>query len=155
MIADDLASTQDPGYGNLYYSLLWQKLENLTTISIHKTIIDLASLWRTSWENAGRPSPMSIQTTGSDPNVYYLAEAYPIPFNSSVNIKLTISESGFVSLKIYNLIGQEVAVLVSEKLTPGSYKYTWSCTDGIASGVYLYRLQAGNRIETGKLVLMK
>jgi hypothetical protein len=155
MIADDLASAQDPGYENLYYSILWEELEDLTTISIHKAIIDLASLWRTAWENAGRPSPLGIRSTNSDPEVYYLAEAYPNPFNSSTNIKFSIPQSEFVSLKIYNMIGQELAVLVSRELTPGTYKYTWSSTGGIASGVYLYRLQAGDHIETGKMVLMK
>jgi hypothetical protein len=155
MIADDLASAQDPGYENLYYSILWEELEDLTTISIHKAIIDLASLWRTAWENAGRPSPLGIRSTNSDPEVYYLAEAYPNPFNSSTNIKLSIPKSGLVSLKIYNLIGQELAVLVSQKLTPRTYKYIWSPTSGIASGVYLYRLQAGDDVETRKMVLMK
>ena len=155
MIADDLASAQDPGYDNLYYSILWEELEDLTTTSIHKAIIDLASLWRTAWENAGRPSPLGIRSTNSDPEVHYLAEAYPNPFNSSTNIKLSIPKSGLVSLKIYNLIGQELAVLASENLTPGTYKYTWSPTDGIASGVYLYRLQAGDDVETKKMVLMK
>jgi hypothetical protein len=155
MIADDLASAQDPSYGNLYYSILWQKLENLTIISINKAIIDLASLWKTAWENAGRPSPLGIHSTNSDPGNYYLAEAYPNPFNSSTNIKFSIPRSGFVSLKIYNLIGQEVAIMVSENLTPGTYKFTWSPTGGITSGVYLYRLQTGDYIETGKLVLMK
>lgn len=154
MIADDLASVQDPSYGNIYYNIMWQELEHLTTLSIHKAIIDLATLWKTAWENAGSPSPLNIQANNEDLEIYDLAETYPNPFNSSTNIKLSIPKSGFVSLKIYNLIGQEVAMLVSEKLISGEYKYTWNASR-FASGVYLYKLQAGDYVETRKMVLMR
>jgi hypothetical protein len=154
MIADDLASAQDPSYDVIYYSILWQELEYLTTISIHKAIIDLATLWKTAWENAGRPSPLRIQSNNYDPKVYYLSEAYPNPFNSFTNIKLSIPKPGIVSLKIYNLIGQEVATLVSEKLIPGTYEYTWNASD-YATGVYLYRLQSGEYLETRKILLIR
>jgi len=75
-----------------------------------------------------------------------------------------------VSLKIFNILGEEVATLVSERLSAGSYTYQWSRPNGIASGVYLYRLsigslttksghsvagEAGDFIETRKMVLMK
>jgi len=154
LIADDLASAQDPNFGNIYYSILWQELEHVTTISIHKAIIDIATLWRTAWENAGSPAPLSIQSNNYNPEIYFLSEAYPNPFNPSTNFKLAIPKSGFVSLKIYDLIGREVATLVSEKLTPGTYKYTWNAS-GLASGVYLYRIQAGDYVKTRKMVLLQ
>jgi hypothetical protein len=155
MIADDLASAQDPNYGNNYYSILWQELERLTTISIHKAIIDLASLWRTAWENANSPSPLAIQLIEHNPKTYFLTDAYPNPFNPTTNIELSILKSGFVSLKIYNLLGQEVATLVSENLAAGTYKYTWNAF-GFTSGVYFYRLEVNTGfVQTKKLVLLK
>ncbi len=155
IIADNLAWAQDPNYTTAYYNILWQKLELLTTISIHKAIIDLASLWRTAWENADSPSPVDIQSIEHNPKIFFLADAYPNPFNPCTNIKLSIPKSGFVSMKIYNLRGQEVATLVSEKLTPGTYKYRWNAS-GFASGVYFYRLQVNTGfIQSKKLVLLQ
>ena len=155
MNADDLASAQDPNYGSTYYSILWQQLEQLTTICIQNAILDLASIWRTAWENAGSPSPLSIQPNSHNPESYFLAEAYPNPFNPTTNIKLTVPKSAVVSLKIYNLVGQEVAELVSERLTPGTYEYQWNAS-GFASGVYFYRLETNTGfIQTKKLVLLK
>ena len=154
MIADDLASAQDPNYGTTYYNIMWQELENLTTLSIHKAILDLASLWKTAWEDAGRPSPLTRQSMSENPEFFYLVDAYPNPFNAATNIQLSLPEAGFVSLKIYNLMGQEVGILVSEKLLPGTYRYRWNAS-GFASGVYVYRLQTGNYFETRKIILMK
>ena len=155
MNADDLASAQDPNYGSTYYSILWQQLEQLTTICIQNAILDLASIWRTAWENAGSPSPLSIQPNSHNPESYFLAEAYPNPFNPTTNIKLTVPKSAVVSLKIYNLVGQEVAELVSERLTPGTYEYQWNAS-GFASGVYFYRLETNSGfVQTKKLILIK
>jgi predicted GH43/DUF377 family glycosyl hydrolase len=89
------------------------------------------------------------------PNGYLLHQNYPNPFNPSTNIEFSIPKSEFVTLKVYNILGEEVAMLVSEKLTAGSYKYDWSRTAGMASGVYLYRLQAGNYIEAKKMILLR
>ena len=154
MIADELASAQDPDYGNIYYSILWQELENLTTISIHKAIIDLATLWKTAWVNAGSPSPLSIHSNNYDPEIYYLAETYPNPFNASTNIEFRIPKKEFVTLKIFNVLGEEVAILVSENLIPGIYKYTWNASN-LASGVYLYRLEAEGYVQIRKMILVR
>ncbi|MGA2625183.1 MAG: T9SS type A sorting domain-containing protein [Bacteroidota bacterium] len=61
---------------------------------------------------------------------------------------------GFVSLKVYDILGREVATLVNEEKPPGEYTVTWNA-EGVASGIYYYRLQAGNYIETKKLLLLK
>lgn len=58
------------------------------------------------------------------------------------------------TLKIYNLLGQEVSALVSDKLTPVNYKYTWDASN-FSSGVYLYKLEAGQSLESKKLLLLK
>jgi len=79
---------------------------------------------------------------------------YPNPFNISTNIQFSIPKSDFVTLKIYNLLGQEVATMVHEKLKEGSHTVSWNAT-GFASGVYLYRLQTERYTEIKKLVLIK
>jgi len=88
------------------------------------------------------------------PHEYSLSQNYPNPFNPSTTIEFSIPKSEFVTLKIYNLLGQEVATLVSDKLTPGEYKYTWDASQ-LASGVYIYKLETDNFNSTKKLILLK
>jgi hypothetical protein len=85
---------------------------------------------------------------------YTLLQNYPNPFNPITNIEFSIPKSKFVTLKVYNILGEEVATLVSEKLNAGKYKYDWNA-GSLASGVYLYRLQTGEYIETKKMILMR
>jgi len=155
MIADDLAYTQDNDYGSIYYNILWQELEQLTTISMQKAILNLASIWRTAWENAGGPSPVSIQSTNRTSESYFLSKAYPNPFNASTTIEFSIPEPEFVTLKLYTSPGREIATLISKDLKPGNYKYIWNASV-FASGVYFYRLQLNNGLlQTNKLILLR
>jgi hypothetical protein len=85
---------------------------------------------------------------------FRLSQNYPNPFNPTTTIEFDLPHPQFVTLNIYNVIGEKVATLVSEKLTEGKYKYEWN-TPKYASGVYMYRLQAGEYIETKKMVLMR
>ena len=85
---------------------------------------------------------------------YMLAQNYPNPFNPSTNITFILPKKSFVSLKIYDLLGREVATLISNDLLAGSYTRTWNA-EQLSSGVYFYRLQAGTFTETKKLILLK
>ena len=85
---------------------------------------------------------------------YALKQNYPNPFNPVTNIKFQISKSEFVTLKIYNTLGQEVETLVSKKLAAGNYSYNWDAS-GFASGVYMYNFTAGKFSETKKLILLR
>jgi hypothetical protein len=100
-----------------------------------------------------------IPTKIEDENIilseYILNQNYPNPFNPITTIAFDLPKSSKVTLKIFNILGEEVATFVSDRLSAGSYSYDWSRTGGIASGVYLYRLQAGNFVETKKMVLMR
>jgi hypothetical protein len=88
------------------------------------------------------------------PTQFQLKQNYPNPFNPSTQIKFQISNSNFVTLEIYDLLGHRVATLVNEKLNAGIHTLEWTAT-GNSSGVYLYRLQAGNYSQTKKLILLK
>jgi photosystem II stability/assembly factor-like uncharacterized protein len=86
---------------------------------------------------------------------FSLSQNYPNPFNPSTNIRYKIPKNSFVILKVYNILGKEIATLVNEKLSPGEYESTF---DGgnLPSGVYFYSLYAdGVRIDTKKMVLLK
>jgi len=88
------------------------------------------------------------------PKKYFLSQNYPNPFNPKTTIEFSIPKSEFVTLKIYNLLGQEVALLVSDKLKTGNYKYTWDA-GSLSSGVYFYELKAGNYVKSQKMILLK
>ena len=88
------------------------------------------------------------------PSIFSLSQNYPNPFNPSTKIKFDIPKGSLVKLKVYDILGREVAVLVNEKLTAGIYEYDWNAS-ALPSGVYFYRLEAGDFIETKRMVLVK
>jgi len=83
-----------------------------------------------------------------------LQQNYPNPFNPSTTIEFDLPKTGEVTLKVFNILGKEIATLVTTRLSAGSHTYKWEATNS-ASGVYLYRLEAGDYIETRKMILMK
>ena len=85
---------------------------------------------------------------------YSLNQNYPNPFNPSTTISFNLPLRSFVSLKVFDLIGREVATIVSEELQSGKYSRQWNALD-LPSGIYFYRLQAGAFVETRKLILLK
>ena len=83
-----------------------------------------------------------------------LMQNYPNPFNPTTTIKYQIPANSFVTLKIYNILGQEVATLVNEMEITGSYSVLFNA-DNLASGIYIYRLQAGTMVKMKKMILLK
>ena len=88
------------------------------------------------------------------PDDYELQQNYPNPFNPNTTINFSIPDASFVSLKVFNSIGQEIKTLVSKELNAGNYKYDWDAKN-FTSGIYFYTIQAGNFIETKKMILLK
>jgi len=88
------------------------------------------------------------------PDMYALGQNYPNPFNPTTQIGYSIPGMGYVSLKVYNVLGQEVATLFAGVQLSGNYSATFDGI-GLAGGVYFYKLNAGNFMETRKLVLLK
>lgn len=107
----------------------------------------------------GEDNTVNINDRIITPFVFSLNQNYPNPFNPSTNIQYTIGNRQFVSLKIYDVLGKEVAILVNEEKPAGSYEVEFYVAQdsrpAIASGIYFYRLQAGSYIETKKMILMK
>ncbi len=88
------------------------------------------------------------------PQGFELSQNYPNPFNPTTNIKFTLQQAGEVSLKVFNMLGQEVATLVNGRVSAGAQIVQFDASN-LASGVYLYRLQAGNKVQTNKMLLIK
>ena len=86
---------------------------------------------------------------------FELKAAYPNPFNPITSLDLVVPEAGFVSVKVYNLMGQEVATLVEGMMQPtNGYTMTWNASN-VSSGVYLVRAEGAGSVATQKLMLLK
>jgi hypothetical protein len=95
-----------------------------------------------------------VLAEGTVPTVYELYQNYPNPFNPVTNIRFTIVDGNYTILKIYNILGEEVATLVDEQLNPGTYTVPFNGS-GLASGVYIYRIISGNFTAAKKMLLQK
>jgi hypothetical protein len=99
--------------------------------------------------------PSSVEPDpGVLPTAFTLSQNYPNPFNPSTEIKFTLTKSGFVTLNVYNMLGQEVATLVNESLGVGGYTTRLDASN-LPSGTYLYRLTANGQSISKKMMLVK
>ncbi len=99
-------------------------------------------------------SPMAVNEISLHPLHFELSQNYPNPFNPSTRIQYSVSSSQNVTLKVFDVLGREVATLVNEQKSPGAYEVQ---LDGskLSSGIYFYTLRSGNFMETKKLTLLK
>ena len=105
--------------------------------------------------NTPKGNPTGITNTNPEiPNEYSLSQNYPNPFNPSTAIKFDIPKHGFVSVKIFDELGREIATLVNESLSPGRYEATFDASK-YSSGVYFYKLEAGDFGETKRMMLIQ
>jgi hypothetical protein len=107
-----------------------------------------------TWITSSTPITSIKELATQLPSGIELAQNYPNPFNPRTSIEFSIAKTGFIDLRIYNILGEEVSTLVSHELHAGTYRASWDAS-GFTSGVYFYRLQTGNYIETKKLLLLK
>ena len=101
--------------------------------------------------------PTSVSSENNQtPLTYGLMQNYPNPFNPITNIKYQIPKAGYVSLKVYDMLGRLVETLVDEEKSAGSYEVKFPAgSRQLASGIYIYSLNVNGLIFTRKLVLMK
>jgi len=96
----------------------------------------------------------NVKQTVLNPVRFSLEQNYPNPFNPTTTIKYQIPELSFLTIKVYDVVGNEITALVNEEKQIGSYEVNFDAT-GIPSGVYFYRLQAEDFAETKKMVLIR
>ena len=87
-------------------------------------------------------------------NEFKLEQNYPNPFNPSTIINYTLPENNFVSLKVYDVLGSEIATLINDFLDAGSHYVEFNSAN-LPSGIYFYKIQSGSFIETRKMILQK
>ena len=144
-------------FNNLDPSGLWI-LKIYETAKENKVLTGVIKSWGiTVTYQAGSIGIRQIST--AVPDGFYLYQNYPNPFNPSTIIRFQIKDSRFVSLKVFDILGKEVATLVNEKLHSGIYEVPFSINqfsnNQIPSGVYFYRLSTDGFSETKKMLLIK
>ena len=97
---------------------------------------------------------VSVGNVEQIPSKFSLDQNYPNPFNPATKISYSVPSTSYVTLRVFNLLGQVVATLVNENKSAGSYPIVWDASS-VPSGVYFYQMKAGSFIETRKMVLMK
>ena len=95
-----------------------------------------------------------VEDTRSIPLYFSLSQNYPNPFNPATNISYSLEENSNVILKVFNILGQEIQTLVNKTQVAGDYEISWN-SDDLPSGLYVYRLQAGQFVETRKMILLR
>jgi len=133
-----------------------ENLENIRDKGFRYAVRATAGLLYWFARETGLIGPVGVRAGKNFPQGFALMQNYPNPFNPSTTIQFTIPVGtyGRTSLRVYDVLGREVATLVNEHKTPGRYEVEWN-TEDAASGVYLYRLEAGNYFETRKMILLR
>ena len=110
---------------------------------------------------------LEIKKIGSPTNVedatipieFSVTQNYPNPFNPSTTIKYSIPQQSLVTIKVYDILGTEVKTLVNGERTPGIYSVQWNGDNNygskVATGIYIYRVVAGNFVQVKKMILLK
>ncbi len=116
--------------------------------------IDLDGTQHFSDQITVTPSSVSAVEEGTTPQKFGLAQNYPNPFNPTTHLRFAVANSGVVSLKVFDMMGREVATLVNEVKSAGEYDMQFDAS-GLSSGVYYYRIQAGDFVETKRMTLLR
>ena len=149
----------DPNTGNFTFHVV-KKFSNYG-LGFQNLSQNYSYVWIPRVQPGDKNVIMNITTTSvggnlSDelPHDFSLSQNYPNPFNPTTVIDYQIATRSLVSLRVYDLLGREIATLVNEEKSPGMYKASWDANT-VSSGVYFYRITAGTYSVTKKLVLMK
>ncbi len=129
--------------------------EGILTYSINNEDQSWAdvSRWSHTWIGS-LWNPVGVESEGQTVTEYALTQNYPNPFNPSTQIKFALKDAGFVTLKVYDVLGKEVATLVRGDYASGSYNVSFDAS-GLSSGIYFYRLETGSFVQTNKMMLLK
>jgi hypothetical protein len=141
----DIDTSSSVGFRGAFLTQGWPA--GVTSIQL-----TVGSCSNTYWFELGTVSGVAIPP--SVPETFRLFQNYPNPFNPATTIQYSLPSSQYVSVKIYDILGREVASFVDETKQPGTYAVTWDAQD-FSSGVYFYRLQSVGFTETKRMILLR
>ena len=139
-----------------YYNELWNLSGKFTIQLFQSASVKIASLIYTAWTNAGKPlqAATDIKSESNHPQQLKLYQNYPNPFNPVTTISFGLPEQSHVTLRIYNIIGQEITTLINGLKKAGNYHQDFNASR-LASGIYIYKITANNITISKKMILIK
>lgn len=143
---EDVNSITGSGSGTYYYEISVENPLGRESVQSNRVAVGIGQPSKRTAEDETKEQLEQFE--------YSLSDNYPNPFNPSTKINYTINIAGYVTLRVYDVLGTEVASLVDERREAGSYSIEFNAAN-LPSGIYLYRLTSGNYIETKKLMLLK
>ncbi|MDQ3019758.1 MAG: T9SS type A sorting domain-containing protein [Bacteroidota bacterium] len=141
-----------PGFNNAFHSLELTKDNGFILCGYADFDATLSFIVRT--DSIGSVKPVGITNSGEIINNFTLCQNYPNPFNPTTIINYHVVVSSFISLKVFDVLGKEVATLVNQKQNAGSYSVDFDGSN-LSNGIYFYKIEADNFIETKRMVLVK
>ena len=138
----------------IYYNKFWQIAKKFTIGLFKKASYRLTCVIYTAWINAENNVSDVAKNNNSIPLDFNLSQNYPNPFNPVTRIQYSVNSMELVSLKIYDILGNEVATLVNKEQPAGRYELMFNAEE-LSSGIYFYKLQSGSLIQTKKMILLK
>ncbi len=153
MAVDSMVVKNHPNYPHVLKAMYnYQIVAHDFSNGVHNTDYTVALLRASLNQLTGVELTEGLETI--IPQEYALEQNYPNPFNPSTTIRFSIPTSGNVTLKVYDIVGKEVATLHQGELAAGTYNFKWNASN-MASGIYFYKLSSDNFNQVKKMVLMK
>ncbi len=158
---DVFAATTTGIFHSSDYGTTWSEMnsglldKNVTSMVINGSYLYVATssgIWKFSLSEI--TSVKNERTVHETPSGFILSQNFPNPFNPATTISYSIPQANFVTIKVYDVLGKEVAILVNEVKSIGNYNVKFNASI-LTSGIYFYRMQAGNFVETKKLIVLK
>lgn len=147
-------ATFDPETRRFWWVVDEENPEPMTYTATNKNGSSEVVVYFANLESIDDATSVSTEEGGENPSEFSLNQNYPNPFNPTTNISFNLPQASEVSLKVYNMLGQEVATLVNGRMASGQQSVTFNAS-GLSSGMYIYRIQAGKFLQTRKMMLIK
>jgi hypothetical protein len=157
LYGDSVAHALDSTYSGTYINKYWELCGNQIILLMKNASKSVADLIYTAWVDAGSPDPNVVSAINDkqlSPSSFSLSQNYPNPFNPSTSIKFSVPQKGNVTLKVFDLMGREVAVLINGEKETGNYETSFDASK-LSSGVYFYELRAAGFSQSKKMIVIK
>lgn len=143
-----------------YYAKLWELSKGFTTQLFKTASKNLSCLVYTALINAGNPTSINLNDLFESPDEFSLFQNFPNPFNPVTKIRYSLNSDQFVSLKVFDVLGNEIITLVDEEKHAGIYDVEFPPTGinlkyNLSSGIYFYRIQTNNKSQTRKMIILR
>ncbi len=156
LATDDQASDADPGYGSVYYQMMWEALDSLAILEMRSAAFDVAAIWTTAWIRAGQPLPpgvVSVDPRFEQPSAFTVTPGFPNPFNPSITFRVQMDHPLPLSIRVIDLAGRLVEALLEIPSAEGVLSLEWTPGE-LPSGVYIIEVRSGQVSQVQRVLFL-